>query len=60
MTGLLAYTLGQKFWLDTPRTDSSLRRVAEIYKRMWRYPSVPIQPVTGMIGECSGIVHTLM
>ena len=31
----------KNFWLDTPRTDSSLRR---INKRMWRYPSVPIPP----------------
>ena len=37
--------LGWKFWLDTPRTDSSLWRITEILlklfcKRVWRYSSV--------------------
>ena len=33
----------KKFWPCTSRTDSSL---LEIYKKIWRYPRVPIPPGT--------------
>ena len=35
-----------KVCFDTPRTDSSLRRIVENYKRIRRYPSVSISPGT--------------
>ena len=44
-------TLGQWFWLNTPRTEGSLWKVmrggfAKIYKRVWRYPSKSFPPGT--------------
>ena len=65
MTELFAYTLRQKFCLDTPRTDNSLRRITEnlleVYKRIRGYPSMSIPPGTdtekSSIGGYAGIAQ---